>query len=414
MTKIVPFKAIRPTRDKAYLVSSKPAYTYKKNLLDAKLESNPYTFLHVINPEFRSDNKTKPNTVERFQHVKDKFDEFHQKGIFIQDQTDCLYLYRQITPINTHIGIIAGAAIDDYTSGHIKIHEHTLTKREKTFQKYLEVCQFNAEPVLLTYPDNDDINTIINKYLPTRSEYEFNTTAEIKHDLWVIKDQKDIDHLTEYFSHIKNVYIADGHHRTASSVLYGKGKREQDKSYKEDAKFNYFLAYFIAESNLNIMEYNRIISSLNGLSLDEFLQKVKEKFIVEEKKKSFSPTQLHHFSMYIEGKWYLLVAKSSIINDDEIVEHLDTQILFKNIINPILGIQDSKTDSRISFINGTLGTKGLQKSVDSGKAKVAFGLHPISVGDIKAIADSNNIMPPKSTYIDPKLRSGLTIYDLNG
>lgn len=412
MAKIIPFKAIRPTRDKAYLVSSKPSYTYKKNLLEAKLESNPYTFLHVINPEFREDHKTAPNSVERFQHVKDKFNEFCHDNIFIQDKTESIYIYRQITPTHTHLGIIAGVAVDDYINGHIKIHEHTITQREETFKTYLEVCKFNAEPVLLTYKDKTSINNLINKYIQHRPEYEFNTTQEIKHDLWLVNNKEDINSLIKEFEAIEKVYIADGHHRSASSVLYAKSKREQIKNYHPNSNFNYFLAYFIAESNLNIIEYNRIIKGLNGISPESFLDKIAEKFEVEEKKQGVTPTQPHHFSMYLNNNWYLLKAKPVIIDENDIIESLDTQIMFKNVIDPILGISNSKTDNRIDFIDGTMGPEGLKNAVDSGKSDIAFGFYPVSIEQLKAIADTNNIMPPKSTYIEPKLRSGLIIYDL--
>lgn len=267
MSKIIPFKAIRPTRDKAYLVSSKPSYTYKKNLLDAKLESNSYTFLHVINPEFRVDDKTEPNSIERFEKVKEKFAAFCNDGIFIQDDQECFYLYRQITSNNTHIGLIAGASVDEYLEGKIKVHEHTLTKREETFKMYLDVCQFNAEPVLLTYKDNPEVDSILNKYLTNRSEYEFYTTQHIKHDLWLINQQKDIEALTQAFAQVDTSYIADGHHRTASSILYAKSQRERTPNYSGTEKFNYFLAYFIPESKLNIAAYNRAINSLNGLKI---------------------------------------------------------------------------------------------------------------------------------------------------
>lgn len=412
MAKIVPFKAIRPTRDKAYLVSSMPAYIYPKHLLEAKLESNPYTFLHVINPEFRADNKTQPNTVERFQNVREKFDEFNNEGIFIQDSKESFYIYRQITKTNTYVGLISGISVDDYLNGNIKIHEHTLTQREETFKLYLDVCQFNAEPVLLTYEDNPTVDAIINKYINTRSEYEFCTTHHIKQDLWLVNDENDISTLVEAFKNIKAIYIADGHHRSASSVLYAQSKREENPNYDKEAKFNYFLSYLIPESKLNIIEYNRTVSSLNEHTPESFLEEVIKLFEIEEKVSPYSPIKKHNFSMYLAGKWYSLTARKGTYNEEDIVGNLDARILTENILSPILGIKDLKTDNRIEFMEGTRGAEGLQRKVDNEEAIVAFGLYPVSIEQLKAVADANNIMPPKSTWIEPKMRSGLTIYSL--
>lgn len=414
MAKIIPFKAIRPTRDKAYLVSSLPSYVYKKYILEAKLDSNPFTFLHIINPEFRKDNKTLPNTVERFEKVKEKFEEFKTNNILFQDTKNHLYLYRQITPTNTYIGIIAGIAVDDYLNGNIKIHEQTLTQREETFKMYLDVCQFNAEPVLLTYKDNAKINAIINKYTQLRSEYEFSTTHQIKQDLWLIDDEKDIATITNEFAAINPIYIADGHHRSASSVLYAQSNRAATINYDKEAPFNYFLAYFIAESELNIIEYNRTVTDLNGLSATEFLEKIKQNFDVELLEKRITLTQKNHFLMYLENNWYLLKAKKGTFDETNVVGRLDAQILSQNLLNPILDITDLKTDTRIGFVDGKKGTKALQKLVDKNKVKVAFGLYPVSVDELKEVANNNEIMPPKSTYIEPKMRSGLIIYSLEG
>lgn len=412
MAKIVPFKAIRPTRDKAYLVSSMPAYIYPKHLLEAKLESNPYTFLHVINPEFRADNKTQPNSMERFEKVREKFDEFNAAGIFMQDEKESFYIYRQITPTNTYVGLISGISVDDYLNGNIKIHEHTLTQREETFKLYLDVCQFNAEPVLLTYKDNPTVDAVINKYLATRSEYEFCTTHHIKQDLWLVNDENDINTLVDAFKNINAIYIADGHHRSASSVLYAQSKRAENSNYNPDAPFNFFLSYLIPESKLNIIEYNRTVSSLNEHTPESFLAEVAKLFDVVEKDADYSPTKRHNFSMYLAGKWYSITAKKGTYEEDDIVGNLDARILTTNILKPILGITDLKTDNRIEFMEGTKGAKGLKDKVDSEEAIVAFGLYPVAIEQLKAVADANNIMPPKSTWIEPKMRSGLTIYSL--
>ena len=409
MSKIIPFKAVRPTRDKAYLVSSRPSYSYKKKHLESKLEGNPYTFLHVINPEFREDDSTEPNTVERFEKVRDKYDEFKTLGYFTQDEVPAIYIYRQITPSNTYIGIIAAASVDDYLNGKIKVHEHTLSQREEMFKKYLNVCKFNAEPVLLTYKDNEDIDALLEKYVSTRSEYEFTNTREVKHDLWIVSDKKDIELLQYAFANVEHSYIADGHHRVSSSALYTKSQRE--KGYKGDEDFNYFMAFYIAESKLRIFDYNRTVNSLNDLTSEEFLLQIEKSFILTKSKEEYHPKSLHNLSMYFNESWYSLTIKDEFIENDNPVGCLDAQLLSNLVLSPILGIHDLKTDNRVNFIEGTKGMNALQESVDSNKAKVAFGFFPVSIEQLKRVADTNNIMPPKSTWIEPKIRSGLTVFE---
>ena len=409
MSKIIPFKAVRPTRDKAYLLSSRPSYSYNKKHLESKLEGNPYTFLHVINPEFNEDDSTKPNTVERFEKVKDKYDEFKSLGYFTQDEAPAIYIYRQITPTNTYIGIIAAASVDDYLNGKIKVHEHTLSQREEMFKKYLNVCKFNAESVLLTYKDNDDIDSLFEKYVNTRSEYEFTNTREVKHDLWVVSDQKDIEALQDAFANVEHSYIADGHHRVSSSTLYTQSQRE--KGYNGDEDFNYFMAFYIAESKLRIFGYNRTVSSLNDLTSEEFLLQVEKPFTLTKCQEEYHPKSLHNLSMYFDESWYSLTIKDEFIDNDNPVGCLDAQLLSNLVLSPILGIHDLKTDNRVNFIEGTKGMEALQEAVDSNIAKVAFGFFPVSIDQLKRVADTNNIMPPKSTWIEPKIRSGLTVFE---
>ena len=409
MSKIIPFKAVRPTRDKAYLLSSRPSYSYNKKHLESKLEGNPYTFLHVINPEFREDDSTKPNTVERFEKVKDKYNEFKSLGYFTQDDVPAIYIYRQITPTNTYIGIIAAASVDDYLNGKIKVHEHTLSQREEMFKKYLNVCKFNAESVLLTYKDNEDVDTLFEKYVNTRSEYEFTNTREVKHDLWVVSDQKDIAALRDAFANVEHSYIADGHHRVSSSALYTQSQRE--KGYNGDEDFNYFMAFYIAESKLRIFGYNRTVSSLNNLTSEEFLLQIEKSFTLAKCLEEYNPKSLHNLSMYFNKSWYSLTIKDEFIDNDNPVGCLDAQLLSNLVLSPILGIHDLKTDNRVNFIEGTKGMEALQEAVDSNLAKVAFGFFPVSIDQLKRVADTNNIMPPKSTWIEPKIRSGLTVFE---
>ena len=365
--------------------------------------------MHVINPEFREDDSTKPNTIERFEKVRDKYDEFKSLGYFTQDETPAIYIYRQITPTNTYIGIIAAASVDDYLNGKIKVHEHTLSQREEMFKKYLSVCKFNAESVLLTYKDNDDVDTLFEKYANKRSEYEFTNTREVKHDLWVVSDQNDIKAFQNAFAKVEHSYIADGHHRVSSSTLYTQSQRENKYTGEED--FNYFMAFYIAESKLRIFDYNRTVSSLNDLSIEDFIKHLNDAFIVEKKQEEHKPTSLHNLSMYIGESWYSLTIRDQFINNENPVGCLDAQLLSDLILSPILGVHDLKTDNRVNFIEGTKGMEALQESVDSNLSKVAFGLFPVSIEQLKRVADTNNIMPPKSTWIEPKIRSGLTVFE---
>ncbi len=409
MTIIKPFKAIRPTRDKAYLVATRPFYDYNKEVLRTKLNHNPYTFLHVINPEFHTNDKTEPNTPERFQKIRNKFVEFIREGIFMQDDTDCFYLYRQTVDKHEYVGIIAGASVEQYNSGHIKKHEETITKREEVFSNYLKIVEFNVEPVVLFHRKHDDLNKLMTVAMLDRPEYEFTSWDRGKHEVWVINSPKTISQIQSYYQEIEDIYIADGHHRCASSAKYSAqivGETSPNQ--------NLFLACFISEEKLKIFDYNRLVKDLNGLDPSEFLNKISEFFIVTKAlNDEAAPTGLHELSMYLEEQWYKLTAKEGTFDRDHVVYRLDTDILTKNILNPILDLHDLKTDNRINFINGRLGMDGIKDAVDNGKAKVGFGLFPVSVEHLKKVSDENLIMPPKSTWIEPKIRSGLTIFPLD-
>jgi uncharacterized protein (DUF1015 family) len=404
MAIIKPFKASRPTRDKVNLVASRPFYTYKKNVLGAKLESNKYSFLHVINPEFNKKDRTQPNSVERFQKVREKYEEFCALGYFIKDTEDSFYLYRQQTDEFDFLGLICGVSVEEYRQGKIKIHEHTLTQREETFKTYLEVCKFNAEPVLLTYQDSQEINRFLNTKIKERSEYEFTTTDGIKHDLWLVNDTYEISLLQQYFSKIDGLYIADGHHRSASSVRYA-------ASQISNPKAQYFLAFLIGETRMKIFEYNRIITSLNGLTHADFLNKLEENFTVTLLKNYQKPSAPHQMVMVFQNQYYTVAPKTVIVDADHPIKSLDTQILADYILQPILGINDPKSDPRLHFIEGTKSIKDIVKSMQKSNAPVAFQLFPVTVEQLKRVADTNNIMPPKSTWVEPKMRSGLTIYE---
>lgn len=413
MAKVIPFKAIRPENDKVHLVASRSVDGYNSAELREKLAGNPFTFLHVINPDFEDGVKTKPGSKERLQKVKNHFKKFVREKVFKRDENPCYYLYRQIKENNEYLGIIACTSIDDYINGVIKIHEQTLTQREEKLKDYLDVCEFNAEPVLFCYPNDEVIDQLSDEISKTRADYDFTTTDKVRHTVWVIDSKKIVKNLRERFDKIPNIYIADGHHRSASSTLLGKLRRSTKKSYTGEEAFNYYLGVFFPENHLKIYDYNRVVKDLNGLSVSEMLNMLKQNFTVTEiKAVDFKPTQKHEISMYLNNTWYSLKAKENIYNPNDPIDSLDAAILTKYILSPVLDIHDLKTDKRIGFIPGVKGSKELKKQVDEGKAAVAFGLYPVTMEHLKWIADTNNIMPPKSTWVEPKMRSGLLIYSL--
>jgi uncharacterized protein (DUF1015 family) len=410
MTKISPFRAFRPVRDKVHLVATRPYYSYKKNVLKAKLEDNPYTFLRIINPEFDRSKKTKPNSSERFAMVRDKYDEFIKDEILVQDETSHLYIYRQTKNGHAFTGVVGGASVKEYESDLIKKHEATLTSRESMFTNYLDIVGYNAEPVLLSYPHNNAIDTLLNTYTATRPEYEFTTTDRIKHELWVL-DKEQSDSLEIAFEKLDACYIADGHHRSASSAGLKNKRVAEGRSIF--ANEDHFLAFFIDESKLKILEFNRIVKHLNGLTSDQFLEKLQKHFYITSCAPKSKPASEHTYTMCLQGKWYKLTCRPEIIDESHPVKCLDAEILTQFVLTPILGIQDLKTDENIEFISGAEALEVFEEKIVKGKFNIGFVLYPATMDQIKRVADHKLIMPPKSTWVEPKLRSGLTIYHIN-
>lgn len=413
MAKIIPFKGIRPAKDKVHLVASRSVDGYNKTELHDKLHGNPYTFLHVISPDFNDGKRTKPGSPARLQKVKAQYLKFIDEGVFIPDQKEGYYIYRQFKDGNVYTGIIGCSSIDDYFNGVIKIHEQTLTEREEKLKDYLEVCDFNAEPVLFSYPNDKVIDSITEKILEKDPVYDFTTTDRVRHQLWVVNDFDTVQQIRDRFSKIPAVYIADGHHRSASSALLGKSRREKNPNYTGEEPYNYYLGVFFPETQLKIFDFNRVVKDLNGLNSEAFIKRLKEKFIITPiGETEYKPTRKHNFSMYLDRLWYSLDAKKEIIHNNQPVGSLDASILTEHILAPILNIQDLKTDKRIGFVSGIKGMKELKNQVDKWNFKVAFGLYPVEMEQLKQIADTNNIMPPKTTWVEPKMRSGLVIYSL--
>lgn len=407
MAKLIPFKAVRPTRDKVSLVASRSYQTYTQAEREARLNYNPFSFLHIVNPGYKYHLELKGE--DRYKLVRNRYLEFKEDLVFVQDNTPSFYVYKIVNREGDIFnGIVAAASVEDYEKDIIKKHEDTLEYKENIFKDYLKTVGFNAEPVLLTYPDNDILSSIILEKQKERAEFEFTTTYRDTHYLWIINNSEKIKTLSTEFSKIKKLYIADGHHRSASSVLLSNELKEQNTS----DSYNYFMSYLIAESELKIYEYNRLIKGLNGLNKDTFLMKLDTIFRIENRGSFlYKPSKKHHFSMYLDGEFYSLYLRKANYTINNALDALDTQILFKTILQPILGINDMRNDLRLDYSHGKNDLVTIKSKVDSGEFIVGFGLVPITIDEIKSIADEHLVMPPKSTFIEPKLRSGVTIYE---
>jgi len=411
MAKISPFKAIRPTRDKIHLVATRPYYTYKDNVLKAKLEDNPFTFLHIINPEFGEKQKTEPNTKERFALVSDAYHDFIDRGILEQDPEPHIYLYRQTKDGHEYMGVVAGASVKEYKEDKIKKHEATITSREEMFTNYLNIVGYNAEPVLLSYSDiENQIDPLLYNKIKERPEYEYTTTDLIKHEMWLFNEE-ETNAVVHAFEQLEASYICDGHHRCASSAGL-KGWRE-NKDYNHYPNEDFFLAFFLNEKRLHILEFNRLIKTMNGLSEEELLEKLGLNFMIEKLYVAEKPAQEHEITMFVEGSWYKLTCHDSIIDKNHPVKCLDAEILTNFVLEPILGISDLKTDENIDFLSGTHELNEAQIKMAKDGFKIGFFLYPIEIDKIKRVADNQMTMPPKSTWVEPKLRSGSTIYNIN-
>lgn len=413
MARIIPFRAVRPPRDKVHLVATRSFVTYKPHQLNRKLLENPYSFVHIINPEFGMKKKSRPNSDKRFMQIRKRFDDFCAHGVLLQDSKPAFYIYRQITPTHSFTGIICGVDVTEYSESHIKVHEHTLTSRVDVFTKYLDICNFNAEPVLLTFRDSAvQMDSDIREGTAHRAEYDFTTTDRIRHQMWPVTDLDLIAKIQKNFEKLDCLYIADGHHRMASSALLG-GKRRQSPNWKPTDISNFALALILPEKELNIKAFHRVIQLDEPVSDNEILKKIEAHFTVSAMSDIFFPKGKREFGMRLSSGWYQLRLKDEITSES-VVSHLDPMILTQTILEPIFHIHDQKTDRRISFIPGKQNLSKIEKSIDEGLTTALFTLFPVSTDEIFAVSDANDIMPPKSTFVEPKLRSGLTIMALDG
>ena len=406
MAKIKPFKAVRPAPDKVALVTCRTYDDYSSAELAAWLDFNPYSFLHVIHPAYA--NAQKVSLEKRFKAVANKYQDFKHDQILIEEEHPVFYLYEIQSKGQTFTGIIAGTSVKDYLNNVIKKHEDTLQYRVELFKDYLHQTNFNTEPVLITYPDSVEINTFIALRKKSKPVYEYSTTNKEKHTLWKIDTQSEIDWLQEHFEKIPNLYIADGHHRSASAELLF----EQNKHLGNE-NLHYFMSFLIAESNVKIYEFNRLIRDLNGLSKEEFIKKISEHFIIMTKdQEMWKPQNKFEFGMYLDGSFYALFYKHENHIATSVLDSLDAQILYDKVLFPLLGIEDLRNDERIDYIPGKQSISVIKDLIDEGEFEVGFMLYPSDINEIKALADNNLIMPPKSTYIEPKFRSGLVVYEL--
>ena len=413
--KIKPFKGVRPPKEYVEQVQSRPYDVLNSAEARAEAEGNEKSLYHIIKPEIDFPEGTDEHDPKVYEKAAQNFQMFQDKGWLVQDGKERYYIYAQTMNGKTQYGLVVCAYVDDYMTGKIKKHELTRRDKEEDRMKHVRVNNANIEPVFFAYPDNKDVDAIVAKYTKGTPEYDY--TAELdgfRHTFWIIDDDADIQRITELFAAMPAMYIADGHHRSAAAALVGAEKAKQNPNHRGDEEYNFFMAVCFPADQLTIIDYNRVVKDLNGLSDEEFLKKLSEDFIVEKKgTEIFKPSRLHEFSLYLGGNWYSLVAKPGTYNDNDPIGVLDVTISSNLILDKILGIKDLRSDKRIDFVGGIRGLGELKKRVDSGEMKVALALYPVSMKQLIDIADTGNIMPPKTTWFEPKLRSGLVIHKLS-
>ncbi len=380
----------------------------------AEAAGNEKSLYHIIKPEINFAPGTDEHDPKVYDKAVEQFNLFQEKGWLVQDDTEKYYVYAQTMNGRTQYGLVVCANVEDYLNGVIKKHELTRRDKEEDRMKHVRINNANIEPVFFAYPDNAELDAIVAETVKGKPEYDFTAPDGFGHHFWLINDDNTIKRITELFAAIPYLYIADGHHRTAAAALVGAEKARQNPHHRGDEEYNYFLAVCFPASQLHIIDYNRVVKDLNGLSEEEFLSKLTENFIVEKKgKEIYHPCALHNFSLYLDGEWYSLTAREGTYNDSDPIGVLDVTISSDLILRDILGIKDLRSDKRIDFIGGIRGLEELKRRVDNGEMKVALALYPVSMKQLMDIADSGNIMPPKTTWFEPKLRSGLVIHKLS-
>ena len=414
MAIIKPFKGIRPKKELVEKIASRPYDVLNSEEARAEAADNEMSLYHIIKPEIDFPVGTDEHDEKVYRKAAENFEMFQKNGWLVQDGKENYYVYAQTMNGKTQYGLVVCAYVDDYMTGKIKKHELTRKDKEEDRMKHVRVNNANIEPVFFAYPHNNELDAIVKEVTKGKPEYDFVAPLDgFGHTFWLIEDEAKIKRITEIFATIPSLYIADGHHRSAAAALVGDEKRRQNPAHKGNEEYNYFMAVCFPDDQLTIIDYNRVVKDLNGLTDEQFIEKLKKNFDVELKGKDiYKPSKLHNFSMYLSGNWYSLTAKAGTYDDKDPIGVLDVTVSSNLILDEILGIKDLRTDKRIDFVGGIRGLGELKRRVDSGEMRVALALYPVSMQQLIDIADTNNIMPPKTTWFEPKLRSGLVIHKL--
>lgn len=409
--KVKPFRGVRPPKALVKDVASRPYDVLNSEEARKEAEGNEKSLYHIIKPEIDFPVGKDEHDDDVYEKAVENFGKFVDKGWLVQDDKEMYYVYAQTMKGKTQYGLVLGASVDDYMTGKIKKHELTRRDKEEDRMKHVRVTDANVEPVFFSYPDNEEINAIVDKVISGRPEYDFVSVDGVGHHFWLVEDNMDIERITEIFAEIPALYIADGHHRSAAAALVGAEKAKNNPDHKGDEEYNYFMAVCFPDSQLTIIDYNRVVKDLNGLTPDEFLKKLEVNFVVEPTGSEIQrPKNLHNFSVYLDGRSFSVTVKPGIVDDNDPIEQLDVTITSNLILDDILGIKDLRSDKRVDFVGGIRGLNELKERVDSGDMSLALALYPVSMKQLMEIADTGNIMPPKTTWFEPKLRSGLVIH----
>lgn len=414
MAKVKPFKGVRPPRELVTEVASRPYDVLNSDEARREAEGNPKSLYHIIKPEIDFTPDVDEHDPRVYDRAVENFQAFQQQGWLVQDDREHYYIYAQTMDGRTQYGIVLAANVDDYMNERIKKHELTRRDKEEDRMKHVRVNNANIEPVFFAFPDNPALEEIIRTVTAAEPEYDFTAPDGFGHHFWVVEDDELTRRITEEFEKIPYLYIADGHHRTAAAALVGNEKAQSNPDHRGDEEYNYFLAVAFPASHLKIIDYNRVVRDLNGLTPAQLLRRLDENFeVVDKGTEIYTPAELHNFSMYLDGRWYSLTARQGRYDDNDPIGVLDVTISSDLILRDILGITDLRSDKRIDFVGGIRGLGELKRRVDSGEMALALALYPVSMKQLMDIADTGNIMPPKTTWFEPKLRSGLVIHKLD-
>lgn len=415
MALIKPFRGIRPPQDLVEKVASRPYDVLSSEEARKEAGDNEMSLYHIIKPEINFEPGTSECDPRVYTSAAEQFKAFQDKHWLVQDKEEHYYIYAQTMNGNTQYGLVVGASVNDYLTGVIKKHELTRRDKEEDRMKHVRVCNANMEPVFFAYPDDDVLTALLKRYAATKPVYDFVAPDDgFRHQFWIINDQNDIATITAEFAKMPHLYIADGHHRSAAAALVGAEKAKQNPHHTGKEEYNYFMAVCFPASQLTILDYNRVVKDLNGLTSEDFLKKLSEDFEVEDKGEAiYKPQYIHEFSLYLDKHWYSLVARPHAYDENDPIKSLDVDISSRLILDKLMGIKDLRSDKRIDFVGGLRGLEELKRRVDSGEMRWALALYPVSMKQIMNIADTGNIMPPKATWFEPKLRSGLVIHRLD-